>query len=114
MVEGAKRGKSLLNIPTANLLTANELLPKDGVYATITRVDDWSMPSVTNIGTRPTFGVGKRTKETHILNFNGNLVGEMIEVSFIERLRDETRFGSEEELKEQIKIDINEAVSIFK
>jgi riboflavin kinase/FMN adenylyltransferase len=114
VITGDGRGRTL-GFPTVNLdLDPDMAIPKDGVYATITRVDDWSMPSVTNIGTRPTFGVGKRTKETHILNFNGNLVGEMIEVSFIDRLRDETKFSSEEELKEQINIDINEAENIFR
>ena len=114
VVKGDGRGRTL-GYPTVNLeLDPDMAIPKDGVYATITRVDDWSMPSVTNIGTRPTFGVGKRTKETHILNFDGNLVGEMIEVSFIERLRDETKFSGEEELKEQIKLDIKEAENIFK
>lgn len=114
VITGEGRGRTL-GYPTVNLeLDPDMAIPKDGVYATITRVDDWSMPSVTNIGTRPTFGVGKRTKETHILNFGGNLVGEMIEVSFIDRLRDETKFSGEEQLKEQIKLDITEAENIFK
>jgi riboflavin kinase/FMN adenylyltransferase len=114
VITGEGRGRTL-GFPTINLeLDPAMAIPKDGVYVTITRIDDWSMPSVTNIGTRPTFGRGKRTKETHILNFNGNLVGESIEVSFIRRLRDEIKFKSEEELKKQIKLDIKKAENVFK
>ena len=58
-----------------------------------------------NIGTRPTFGEHTQTLEVHILDFEGDLYGQTITVSFIERLRDEQRFESEEELKRQLEED---------
>jgi riboflavin kinase/FMN adenylyltransferase len=87
--------------------------PKDGVYATITSVAGKAMPSVTNIGMRPTFGAGKRTKETYILDFNGDLIGQQIEVSFVERLRDEKKFKDENELIDQIKLDVKNTRNIL-
>ena len=58
-----------------------------------------------NIGTRPTFGEHAQTLEVHILDFKGDLYGKTITVAFIERLRDEQRFESEEELKRQLEED---------
>lgn len=112
-IRGQQKGRTL-GFPTVNLeLNPAMAAPRDGVYATITRVSDSYMPSVTNIGIRPTFGGGKRIKETHILNFDGDLLGRIIEVSFISRLRDEKKFDSEQKLKEQIARDVEEARKIL-
>lgn len=108
VVEGAKRGKSLLNTPTANLLTANELLPKDGVYAVTVEIDGKRYSGATNIGYNPTFGEKKFSFETHVLDFRGKLLGKTLKVTFYKRIRDEMKFASIEELKLQLKKDIEE------
>jgi riboflavin kinase/FMN adenylyltransferase len=106
VVEGAKRGKSLLNIPTANLLTANELLPKDGVYAVTVEVDGEEYGGATNIGYNPTFADKSYSFETHILDFDGYLVGKTIRVRFVKRIRDEIRFSGIDQLAAQLRKDI--------
>jgi riboflavin kinase/FMN adenylyltransferase len=76
VVEGAKRGREL-GFPTANLSTANELIPPHGVYATATTIDGRVYPSVTNIGQRPTMGEQLATTiETHILDQTMDLYGK--------------------------------------
>jgi riboflavin kinase/FMN adenylyltransferase len=114
VVEGAKRGKSLLNTPTANLLTVNELLPKDGVYAVTVVVDGKIYGGATNIGHNPTFDDKKFSFETHILDFEGQLLGKALRVNFIKRLRDEMKFSGVEELGTQMKKDIEKIRAILK
>lgn len=114
VVEGAKRGKSLLNIPTANLLTANELLPIDGVYAVTVDIDGKIYGGATNIGHNPTFDDKKFSFETHVLDFEGQLLGKTLRVNFIKRLRDEIKFASVEALGTQMKKDIEEIRAILK
>jgi riboflavin kinase/FMN adenylyltransferase len=106
VIEGAKRGKSLLNIPTANLVTANELLPKDGVYAVTVDIDNTSFGGATNIGYNPTFTDKKFSFETHVLDFSGKLLGKTLRVHFVKRIRDEMKFSSVEDLKAQMNKDI--------
>jgi riboflavin kinase/FMN adenylyltransferase len=104
-----KRGR-VLGFPTANLdIKPQQALPDNGIYATITHVDGKRFPSATNIGIRPTFGEGEKTVETHLLNYKGDLYSKEIRVEFVQKLRDEQRFPSPEELKTQIKKDIREA-----
>ena len=88
-------------------MCGTRLLPKRGVYACRVRVGDDEFDGVANIGVRPTFnGVGERL-EVHILKQHfDSLYGERLHVSFIERLRDEKKFNSLEELTSQIKNDI--------
>ncbi|MBI5408694.1 MAG: bifunctional riboflavin kinase/FAD synthetase [Nitrospirae bacterium] len=114
VVEGAKRGKSLMNIPTANLLTANELLPKDGVYAVTVEINGKKYGGATNIGCNPTFEEKKFSFETHVLDFEGELLGKTIKVNFIKRLRDEMKFSSVESLASQIKKDIEDVRNVLK
>lgn len=114
VVEGAKRGKSLLNTPTANLLTANELLPKDGVYAVTVEIDGRTYSGATNIGYNPTFGEKKFSFETHVLDFKGKLLGKTLKVTFYKRIRDEMKFAGVEELKAQLKKDIEEIRAALK
>lgn len=114
VVEGAKRGKSLLNTPTANLLTVNELLPRDGVYAVTVDVDGKIYGGATNIGHNPTFDDKKFSFETHILDFDGQLLGKTLRVYFIKRIRDEMKFSGVEELAAQMKKDIEEIRNILK
>ncbi|MBI4848790.1 MAG: bifunctional riboflavin kinase/FAD synthetase [Nitrospirae bacterium] len=114
VVEGAKRGQSLLNVPTANLITANELLPKDGVYAVIAEIDGKKYGGATNIGYNPTFDEKKFSFETHILNFSGELLGKTIKIHFVKRIRDEMKFSSADALAAQMKKDIEDIRNIVK
>ena len=108
VIEGARRGRKILNIPTANLLTANELLPKDGVYAVIAEIDGKKYGGATNIGFNPTFEDKKFSFETHILDFDGELLGKTLRVSFIRRIRDEIKFSGAGDLAKQMKKDIED------
>src|SRR4051812_32118895 len=86
---GDQRGRTI-GFPTANLCTANELLPPNGVYATTISFNGIVLPSVTNIGVRPTVDdSGRVSIETHIFNFSRDLYGSSIRVGFVQRLRDE-------------------------
>jgi riboflavin kinase/FMN adenylyltransferase len=104
--KGDQRGR-LIGFPTMNLKFGNELLPAYGVYRTSTIVRGKSLPSITNVGVRPTFAGSKIVVETHVLeDYSGENYGERIKVSFIERLRAEKKFSGIEELKAQIEKDI--------
>jgi len=109
VVRGDGRGRTI-GVPTANLGGGLELLPPRGVYRTSAVVSGIAYPAVTNVGTRPTFredGDARRvTVETHLLDFAGELLGNTIEVLFLEKLRDERAFASVEALVHQIRIDI--------
>jgi riboflavin kinase/FMN adenylyltransferase len=108
VIEGAKRGKSLLNTPTANLLTANELLPKDGVYAATVELGGRIYKGASNIGINPTFKDKKFSFETHLLDFDGDLRGKDLKVNFIKRIRDEMKFPNAKALGNQLKKDIED------
>jgi len=98
-------------VPTINLARYEELVPKDGVYVTRTRVGDECFDSVTNVGNRPTFGGDSFAIESHLLNFHPlELSAETeVEVFFLDRLRDEIKFPSVEALREQIGRDVGKA-----
>ncbi|MEN8241336.1 MAG: bifunctional riboflavin kinase/FAD synthetase [Chloroflexota bacterium] len=116
VVKGEGRGRKL-GIPTANLSIAKErVVPGAGVYAGFVTHQGKSYPAVTNIGVRPTFEdlpVAPRA-ESHILDFNEDLYGEEINLSFIARLRSEMRFESVEALMAQINLDIEKAREVLK
>ncbi len=98
-------------VPTINLAHYEELVPKDGVYVSRTRVGDECFDSVTNVGNRPTFGSDSFAIESHLLNFHPlELSAETeVEVHFLDRLRDEIKFPSVEALKQQIGRDVVKA-----
>src|SRR5271156_5084639 len=102
---------SKYTVPTINLAHYEELVPKDGVYVTRTRVGDECFDSVTNVGNRPTFGADSFAIESHLLNFYPlELAAEKeVEVYFLERLRDEIKFPSVDALKDQIGRDVGRA-----
>jgi riboflavin kinase/FMN adenylyltransferase len=106
---------SKYTVPTINLARYEELVPKDGVYITWTRVGDERFDSVTNIGNRPTFGADSFAIETHLLNFHPiELTPESeVEICFLNRLRDEIKFPSVEALREQIAHDVKKARRYF-
>jgi riboflavin kinase/FMN adenylyltransferase len=106
---------SKYTVPTINLARYEELVPKDGVYITWTRVGTECFDSVTNVGNRPTFGADSFAVESHLLNFHPiELTPESeVEISFLDRLRDEIKFPSVEALREQIAKDVKKARRYF-
>jgi riboflavin kinase/FMN adenylyltransferase len=112
------RGRGLgskYTVPTINLARYEELVPKDGVYITWTRVGAERFDSVTNVGNRPTFGADSFAIETHLLNFHSiELTPESeVEICFLDRVRDEIKFPSVEALREQIAHDVKKARRYF-
>jgi riboflavin kinase/FMN adenylyltransferase len=107
---------SKYTVPTINLARYEELVPKDGVYITWTRVGDERFDSVTNIGNRPTFGADSFAVESHLLNFHPiELTPESeVEICFLDRVRDEIKFPSVEALREQIGRDVKKAGRYFR
>jgi riboflavin kinase/FMN adenylyltransferase len=110
---GSERGHKL-GFPTANLHPNNRVIPRNGVYVTGTLIDGQWRRSVTNVGVRPTFGdVSEPSVETFVLNWDGDLYGDVVRVRFLYRLRDERKFNSIDELKRQITRDVDRANSYF-
>lgn len=103
--DGDHRGR-LLGAPTINqYLPEGIAVPKFGVYASVAIIDGKEMPSVTNIGNRPTFdGVSVRS-ETYIIDYSGNLYGKTVEVRLFDFIRAEKKFADANELKVQIASD---------
>jgi riboflavin kinase/FMN adenylyltransferase len=112
VIEGLRRGQKL-GFPTANLLSKNELFPKRGVYVVFATVANQTYGAVANIGYNPTFGDVKFSVEVHILDFDQDIYGEEIAVSFITRLRDEVKFSGVDQLVAQINKDVAKAREIF-
>jgi riboflavin kinase / FMN adenylyltransferase len=115
-VPGRGRGYgSKYTVPTINLASYEELVPKDGVYITWTRVATERFDSVTNVGNRPTFGAELFAIESHLLNFHPiELTPDTeVEICFLERLRDEIKFPSVDALREQIARDVKKARRYF-
>lgn len=108
VVRGAQRGQQL-GFPTANLKTANELIPGFGVYAVLASVDGRAYQGVASIGVRPTFDAGPVSVEVFLFYFEGDLYGRQMEVSFIKRLRGEEKFPDAEALVRQIRKDVEDA-----
>ncbi|MCP5060950.1 MAG: bifunctional riboflavin kinase/FAD synthetase [Ignavibacteriae bacterium] len=116
VVEGSKRGRTL-GFPTANLEVEdkNKLIPQNGVYFVEVEVDSQKYYGVLNVGLRPTFNNRvEPIAEVHILEFENNIYGKKITIDFIQRLRDEKKFASVDELKTQITEDIKEAKKLIK
>ena len=114
VVHGDQLGTKI-GLPTANLDVAGLVLPPNGVYAAHALVQGGTHRAVLNIGLRPTLQnpVPQLRVEVHLLDFSGQLYGEELEISFIEKLREEQRFASMEALRAQIEQDIGRARSLF-
>ena len=113
VVQGQKRGREI-GFPTANLCPENELVPPAGVYATTVTLEGIAYPSITNIGTRPTFESGETNViETHVLDFDKDLYGARLRLGFVQRLRDEKKFDGVDALKAQIEADRARAIDLF-
>jgi riboflavin kinase / FMN adenylyltransferase len=113
VVTGEGRG-SKQTVPTLNLDTEAEVLPKNGVYVTRTREGGREWPSITNIGVRPTFDGQNRTIETYLLSPLDGVAPNQILVEFLRRVRDERKFENAEALKTQILGDVNRAQAYFR
>jgi riboflavin kinase/FMN adenylyltransferase len=115
VVRGAGLG-SKQTVPTLNLQTAAEVLPKTGVYVTRTRdmmrPREW--PSITNVGYRPTFNGGGLTIETYLLSKLDGPTPEEIAVDLLRWVREEHKFANAEELKAQILRDVSRAQAYFR
>jgi riboflavin kinase/FMN adenylyltransferase len=111
VIRGASRGRAL-GIPTANLETANEIVP-EGVFVTTTELGGSVYSSLTNIGVRPTFGEGRRQIESWLFDFDGNIYRRKIKLRFLKKVRDEKKFDSSPALVSQIRKDITRARNFF-
>ncbi len=113
VVEGNHQGKEL-GIPTANLEFPEKLLlPQEGVYLTETKVEEIWVPSITNVGGKPSVERNHPGIETHLLDFDKNLYGTEIEVLFHRKIREIVKFSDLEQLKEQLKQDVQSAKEYF-
>lgn len=112
VIRGNHRGAGL-GFPTANIEPDKALVPADGIYAVRVLLAGKRLDGVLNIGWNPTFADAKRSVEVHILDFHGNIYGKSIEILFVDRLRDEARFESPEELTAQIERDTVRARAIL-
>lgn len=106
VVEGDHRGAAI-GFPTANLaVTPGLLVPANGVYICTAHHAGRDYRAAVNVGVRPTFGGGRRVIEAHLLDFGGDLHGEMLQLDFLERIRAEKKFDGTDELVEQIEKDV--------
>ncbi len=109
IVRGFERGRTI-GFPTANIsVAADRALPALGVYATKARVGAHHLVGATNIGRRPTFDAGHVSIETHLLDFEGDIYGERMDLEIVERIRPEVGFSGADELKAQITKDVQSA-----
>lgn len=97
-----------IGFPTANIKYDNSMvLPEKGIYATIARLDDRVFCGATNIGTNPTVNGKKLSIETYILDFDEDIYGKNLRIEFVEKIREEIKFESKEELKHQLESDVD-------
>jgi riboflavin kinase/FMN adenylyltransferase len=116
VVEGDKRGRTI-GFPTANMqIDPLQIVPADGVYACRAFLADGSayLPAVTNIGVRPTFDGLRRTVEAHLLDWSGDLYGQVVRLTFEQRLRGEQKFASIDDLVAQIRRDADAARTLLR
>jgi riboflavin kinase/FMN adenylyltransferase len=109
---GTGQGRHLV-VPTLNLTTEQETLPKTGVYVTETVLAGGAYRSVTNLGVRPTFDGKRLAIESHLFDFAQTLTAGLMKVRFLQRLREEQKFTGPEALREQVLKDIARAKEIF-
>ena len=114
VVLGSRIGRTM-GFPTANLeIDPHKIYPKNGAYAVRVSIDNENFKGMMNIGMRPTFGGGlKKQVEVNILNFDNDIYGKKITVHFIDRLRDEKKFTSKNELIEQLEEDRKKTEEFF-
>lgn len=107
VIHARKLGRTI-GFPTANLTIDNNILmPKNGIYAVKVYLGNREFYGATNIGYNPTVNGQSLSIETNILNFNEDIYGEVIKIEFLERIREEKKFDSLDDLKKQLNQDVN-------
>lgn len=116
VVDGEHEGRKM-GFPTANIdvTSLEKLIPAPGAYIVKVNIEgeERALPGMMNIGNRPTFGENSLSLEVHVLDYSGNLYGKMLTVAFLQRLREEHRFVSKEELREQLMSDAQQVRYFF-
>jgi riboflavin kinase / FMN adenylyltransferase len=112
VVDGNRRGRGL-GFPTANIASRTEVIPSDGIYATLFCIGNEQRQSVSSIGVNPTFGEGPRTLESYILEFDRDIYGQTVKVAFLKKLRGEKKFADVAALSAQIHEDVRNARAVF-
>jgi riboflavin kinase/FMN adenylyltransferase len=112
IVGGDRRGRDL-GFPTANIRLSDDCRLRHGVYAVTFTVDGVTRLGAANWGRRPQFDNGAPVLETHVLDFSGDLYGRTADVGFVSYLRPEEKFGSIDELIEQMRLDCAEARAVL-
>lgn len=113
VIDGAKRGTSLLGFPTANIELQKGQNIGHGIYAVRVYNDEKCYFGAAYMGTRPTFDDGKPILEVFLFDFDGDLYGQEIEVEFIDFIRGDAKFDNIEALKAQMHIDCEQAANIL-
>lgn len=114
VVEGQKIGRTI-GFPTANIdVSEGKLVPKNGVYAVEVVIDDLRYSGMLNIGNRPTVCGRNQTVEVNVFDFDQDIYGKIISVEFIKFIRDEKKFNSLDELKNQLFIDKQTVIDLLK
>jgi riboflavin kinase / FMN adenylyltransferase len=113
IVTGHRRGQEL-GFPTANIASQTEVIPLNGIYATSIQFKNKRWLSVSSVGVNPTFGDGPRTVESFILDFEGDIYGEWVKLSFVQRIREEKKFVTINDLIAQMHEDVKRAKTVFK
>jgi riboflavin kinase/FMN adenylyltransferase len=112
VIQGSRRGREI-GFPTANIASRTEMVPSNGIYASLSLVDGRWWPSASSIGVNPTFGAGPRTIETYILDFDRDIYDQAIKLAFVKKLRDEKKYPDVASLVAQIKDDIRTTRAVF-
>jgi riboflavin kinase/FMN adenylyltransferase len=113
VAHGDKRGRTI-GFPTANIFLHRAKVPVDGVFAVEMRgIDSAPIAGVANVGTRPTVGGTRSLLEVHLFDFDRDIYGRHVQVSFLKKLRAERKYESFELLKQQIQLDAEQARAFF-
>lgn len=113
VAHGEKLGREL-GFPTANIHLHRHASPIQGIFVVeVFGLDVEPLQGVASIGTRPTVNETKALLEVYLLDFNQDIYGRHIQVSFLKKLRDEEKFDSLDELKQQIQLDVEQAQAYF-
>ena len=107
VVIGGNRLGRKLGFPTANIAISDDLAVENGVYLSKIFVEGEEYVAMTNVGVRPSVDGSRRLLETHLFGFEGLLYGLTLRVELYDKIRDEKKFGSVEELRQQIEKDSN-------
>ncbi|MBO7185280.1 MAG: riboflavin kinase [Alistipes sp.] len=105
VIHGRKIGRAL-GFPTANMSLEGYDVDR-GVYRSEVVIDGVKYRAMSNVGVRPSVGGKELLLETHVIDYSGDLYGRVLSVCLVEKLRDEKRFASIGDLKEQLMRDYN-------